>query len=316
MTRELRRIPGGLVAAERYNVLPQTERTRPQGVMAANSRLRRAIKRILHPVLGEGAYAAVQSVAVTWDLVRGNWTEPSIALLDAAIRPGETVVDVGANFGLFAYYLSRAVGKHGRVYAFEPIQYSRRILKNVKSLCGLRNVEIMAMACGERRGEIEMVAPLQGSGAISAGLAHFAGRNGPSAEDNVDGRHYLVPVGALDDIREELGSVSLIKCDVEGAELFVLRGARQILKTSRPTVLCELVPEYLHGFGVEHEDIAAYFRELGYDAFDIESVAGRAQLTRTDFSEPGNYVFVHPERAERFAELVSTSRDAMVGQKG
>src|SRR4051812_19134780 len=105
--------------------------------MAANSGLRRGIKRLLYPVVSEGVYAAAQSITVTWDLVRGNWTEPSIDILNAAVHPGETVVDVGANFGLFAYYLSRAVGRTGKVYAFEPIQYSRRILKNLRFLCGL-----------------------------------------------------------------------------------------------------------------------------------------------------------------------------------
>jgi FkbM family methyltransferase len=253
-------------------------------------------------------------VTVAWDLVRGNWVEPSTQILRAAVRPGETVVDVGANFGFFAYYLSRAVGSEGKVYAFEPIPYSRRVLKNVRAIFGLRNVEIMAMACGDRRGEIEMVAPVQESGAISAGLAHFAERDPRrGSPEPVMGKHYVAPLVTLDDLIETFGTVSLIKCDVEGAELLVLRGARELLRRSKPTVICELVPEMLRGFGVERVHVATYFRDLGYDAFNMDSVSGGLRLTPTDFALPGNYLFIHSERAARFAGMISEPAVATAG---
>ena len=169
------------------------------------------------------------------------------------------------------------------------------------------------MACGDRRGEIEMVAPVQESGAISAGLAHFADRDAGSGQGM--GKRYVAPLVPLDDLIETLGTVSLIKCDVEGAELLVLRGARELLKRSKPTVICELVPEFLRGFGVERAHVAAYFRDLGYDAFSMESISGRLRLTPTDFALPGNYLFIHPERATRFADLIGEPAGATARTK-
>src|SRR4051812_9561948 len=83
---------------------PSRERT-----MAANSLPRRIAKRLFAPALGEGTYSLLQAVAMGWDIRTGNWHEPELELLTVGLRPGETAVDVGGNYGLYAYHMSRAV---------------------------------------------------------------------------------------------------------------------------------------------------------------------------------------------------------------
>src|SRR6476469_1137711 len=92
--------------------------------MAANSLPRRVIKKLLAPVLGERSYAVFQALAMGWDIRSGSWTEPELELIPLAVRPGDTVLDIGANFGLYAYHMGRAVGPSGKVYCFEPIPFT------------------------------------------------------------------------------------------------------------------------------------------------------------------------------------------------
>jgi len=89
--------------------------------------------------------------------------------------------------------------------------------------------------------------------------------------------------------------VSLIKVDVEGGELGVLRGARRILEGSRPLVICEVNPEFLARYGHHVGDLDRFMRERGYGIYRYqEAVLKPACLERSR-----NYVFVHPDRIGR-----------------
>src|SRR4051794_41410422 len=92
--------------------------------MAADSAPRRLLKRVLAPILNDRAYQLIQSVAMAWDIRTGAMSEPELDLIAYAVRSGETAIDIGANYGLYSYHLSRAVAPNGRVYAFEPIPFT------------------------------------------------------------------------------------------------------------------------------------------------------------------------------------------------
>lgn len=101
---------------------------RAEAPMAANSLLRRAVKASLHPVMNESTYSDVQGIAKAVDIRRGTWYEPELDLIAFAVRPGDEVLDLGANYGFYTYHLSRAVGAQGHVYAFEPVPFTNRTL--------------------------------------------------------------------------------------------------------------------------------------------------------------------------------------------
>src|SRR5690349_660704 len=92
--------------------------------MTANSLPRRVFKKLLAPVLGDRSYAVFQALAMGWDIRTGAWSEPELELVPHAVRSGDTVIDIGANFGLYAYHLARAVAPRGKVYCFEPIPFT------------------------------------------------------------------------------------------------------------------------------------------------------------------------------------------------
>src|SRR5271166_2517239 len=99
--------------------------------MAADSLPRRLAKHALAPYLNERFYGTIHALSMARDIRFGIWKEPELDLIAYAVRAGETALDIGANYGLYSYYLSRALGHNGRVYAFEPIPYTVNVFKTV-----------------------------------------------------------------------------------------------------------------------------------------------------------------------------------------
>src|SRR4051812_48709967 len=118
--------------------------------MAADSPARRLAKRLLHPLLDERFYKYLQAAAMAWDINRGNWKERELALLPYVARTGDTVLDIGANYGLYSYYLGPIVGPTGQVYAFEPIPFTADTFELVARLLRFRNVTLFKLGASDR----------------------------------------------------------------------------------------------------------------------------------------------------------------------
>jgi FkbM family methyltransferase len=266
----------------------------------------------VYPLVNEPMYRLAQTAVKAWDIRTGRWYEPEIDLVRPGVRPGEVVLDIGANFGMWAYHLSRAVGSWGRVYAFEPVPFTVSTLRFIARVLGLRNVEIVPKGCGDRAGRLTFRIPLQRSGALSAGLAHLALRNDDRAGKETQvrweqTREIECEVVALDDFLPTLTALSFVKCDIEGGELFALRGARRLLDTHRPTVLLEINPWYLEGVGVRVEELTGFFFERGYALcqYDVEDGHGTLRPCAVGDIIERNYCFIHPSRRERFRPLMA-----------
>lgn len=229
------------------------------------------------------------------------WTELYHALLPSRtrgmkvilghlVRPGDHVLDVGANIGRITHALARRVGPGGRVFAFEPTPVARRVLEALVSLRGLRHVTVIPGAVGAQDGHLKLVIPLMDNWKPMHQITHAL------VDGAEEGQHLEVPVHRLDRYWEDLGKPDLafIKCDTEGHELFVLQGARALLTQCRPAVFCEVEAPYLERNGQRPEQVFALFHELGYRSFRAndreELVAVRGYEARCC------YFFLHPER--------------------
>lgn len=278
--------------------------------MGANSLGRRLLKRLLFPFLREQNYQFLQCLAKAWDIRRGSWSEPELDLISFAVRSGESALDIGANYGLYSYHLSRAVGPSGRVYAFEPVPFTAATFRLVSKLLRFRNVEFVPKGCGDHAGRIAFTLPVQSSGAISAGLAHIALRDNERPGRN---RHFQYErtdqiwcdVIVLDDFLPELSNLSFIKSDIEGADLLALRGAEELIRRHRPIVVCEINPWFLEGFGIKLEELMGFFFEKGYGVYQYKVDGQRKRLRAVAVEDivEDNYVFVHSQRRDRFASL-------------
>ncbi len=140
------------------------------------------------------------------------------------IRPGDVVVDCGANHGFSTTLFAKWTGPQGKVYAFEPFSHNMGILKKNLRLNGITNVVCQHSAVGSQSGSVAISATQPNAAVVS----------------NLKGtrRTEQVALVALDDILA-VESIGFLKVDVEGYELEVLRGARRIL-ASRPRLDLEL----------------------------------------------------------------------------
>lgn len=291
--------------------------------MGANSLPRRVLKKILHPLFNDRSYTYVQAASKALDIRSGSWSEPEIDLLAGAVRKGETVFDIGANYGLYSYHLSALVGDAGKVYAFEPIPFTFNGLKLVSKILRFRNVELNEKGCSNEKGQVTFSVPVQQSGAFSPGQAYIGSRNDEhSGREKFDAgnfhttyeqqvrwsetRDVTCGVIALDEFLPAVQNLSLIKIDIEGAELLAFRGAERLISKHLPSVICEINPYFLEGFGVKLNELTDFFFEKGYRLYFYDTKGENKFLRKVKVEEvvEDNYIFIHPTRLDRFSAFL------------
>jgi FkbM family methyltransferase len=163
-------------------------------------------------------------------LVRyGEYGELEWQVLAQLVKPGNTVVEIGANTGSHTVSLAKAVGPTGRVIAIEPQRIIHQYLCATVALNSLANVETLWTACGSETGEL-VVPPLD---YFAERTQNFGGLSLAS-----EGAGERVAVRRLDDIMGDRPA-HLLKIDVEGMEAEVLRGAASLIATHRPVLYLE-----------------------------------------------------------------------------
>lgn len=193
------------------------------------------------------------------------WNAEEYAAFKSAIAPGATVLDVGANLGAYTVLFAQWVGPRGRVFAFEPAPECRSGLRRQLELNGVAaRVEVRAEAVAESAG----VRSFRADGL--RGDNRLAGKGDqPGAAGWVS-----VPTTSIDEFCDRAGvAPDVLKIDVEGAELEVLRGARRTLgrNGSRLAVFVELHPRVWLQTGVARRDVEA---ELAAQGLAIERIDG------------------------------------------
>jgi FkbM family methyltransferase len=167
--------------------------------------------------------------AVPVRATRGH-TDAEVAHLHRFVQPGATVLDIGANKGVYAWHLVRLVGATGHVHAFEPqLALASRLRR-----AGLgRQLSVHPFALSDREASMTLTIPILDD-APEPGHA--------SLEPNVgQGPTVQVPVRTLDSLNL---LPSFVKVDIEGHELAMLRGAEATITRSRPVLLLEI--DYRH----------------------------------------------------------------------
>lgn len=182
--------------------------------------------------------------------------EVDLGVIAELVKKGDTMMDIGANFGLFTRFLSEQVGEEGKVYSFEPTAAMSRILNhNVDSL-NLENVETSSCALSDKVGTAQINMPLHNNQSPNYYEASLCEIN--DAEIGEVDTVETTTLDAFCDARE-LEGLSFIKCDVEGHEIAVLNGARITLEKFRPIILLEVnKPLDEEGHGREVRDLIRY----------------------------------------------------------
>jgi FkbM family methyltransferase len=166
------------------------------------------------------------------------------------VGEGDTVIDAGANVGLYSIVLARAVGPTGRVVAFEPVPETVERLRASVQVNGLANVQIEAAAVGDTDARVQF------------NLAHDSAYSG-LAEDprSPTVSRHVVSMVTIDSVWSSIGEphVTFVKLDVEGAETKALVGATMLIERCRPLIMAEAAAED------RLEELCGWLSQRGYE---------------------------------------------------
>ena len=181
-----------------------------------------------------------------------------IALTRALVRPGDFVVDVGANKGAYVYWLRRAVGRTGEVFAYEPQPPLAAYLRRACETFRWSNVAVHELALSNHAGSSVLHVPGTGS-------APGASLEATARDASGGGRAIECRLNTLDAELEGCAPLRFLKVDVEGHELAVFQGAERTLGRFHPPILFECEERHLSSHSMA--DVFSHLERLGYQGF-------------------------------------------------
>lgn len=219
----------------------------------------------------------------------GSYETDETRFLKAVFRDGDVFLDIGANLGWYSLVLGRNC-PGSRIFAFEPIPSTVAALEKNIRLNALQNVEPICMGMFNKEDELSFLYAPDVSGATS--LKVTGQTRGRTSIQSVTCR-----TTTLDSFCAEREIVpTLLKIDVEGAELMVVQGGGETLQHT-PIILMELLRKWSREFGYHPNDVFALLAQYGYGAW-VFSADGSLQSCDqvTEETIQTNYVFLHPQK--------------------
>jgi FkbM family methyltransferase len=205
----------------------------------------------------------------------GVWEKKATRYISKKIRPGMRVMDVGASTGYYTVLFAKLVGETGRVLSFEPIPRAGEYVEKNIEINQLKNVDSFKFALFDKSGSACLEDPFRND------------KIDPDKKTATE-NDIIVEMVVFDELRKKskIGRIDVAKIDVEGAELNVLKGMENTLKTDKPGLLIEVHPSMLKSFHHTHEDLMDYLTGLGYQCKPVD----RPVL---DFSKRNITVYFH-----------------------
>jgi len=245
-----------------------------------------------------GAWWLAEKSALDHELIYGEFEKMETEFVKKLLRSGMTVVDAGAHHGLYALLASKRVGRNGKVIAVEPSPRECKRLERHLRLNRCSNTELVSCALGENPGETDLF--------LVDGTQDWCNSLRPPAVD-VPVRTVRAAVRRLDDVLAKSGvtRVDFMKLDVEGAELSVLHGARNLLqKEPRPAILAEVQDKRTEPWGYAAREIIQFLIRMDYGWFAIAAKGALLPISCDQETYDANLVALPLERTEEILELL------------
>lgn len=213
-----------------------------------------------HRFSGGRIYIDITESPMMLARVLGRYEVEKHKALDAYLKPGDTFVDVGVNKGDFALRAASIVGKTGKVLAFEPAPDNCEWIRRSIELNDYANIQLFEMALSDSDGFATLF------------ISNTSGWHSLAEERKAASREAIeVQTQKLDSVLQESGidgPVNILKIDVEGAEMSVLRGAEQVLADNHDiTLLIDIHPQV----GVDPREVCKYLSERNFEIFEEKS---------------------------------------------
>jgi FkbM family methyltransferase len=217
--------------------------------------------------------------------------EPDVEIVRSIVKPGDRVLDIGANAGWYTYLLSQCVGPSGHVTSIEPIPPTFEILTHCAKALKLTNVDLMNYAVSNEKGVVRMELPDFEDGGQNFYQARIVTPNPTRVGDG----GFCVESRTLDDLfARDKKPIHFIKCDVEGHELSAIEGAENIITRDHPAWILEVSGDPDRQDSIAHR-VVELLSDYGYTAHWFDGNAIRERVAG-DISV--NYCFITDEQRE------------------
>jgi FkbM family methyltransferase len=264
----------------------------------ADLRLRDAISRLPKPVrLPSGSWWLLRNDNLGRPLQEGVFETRERAFVARFLRPGMTVLDIGAHQGLYTLLASRKVGAAGKVFAFEPSHRERRALWLNIALNICTNVTVQSLAVGSCEGEADLFVVQGGETGCNSLRPPIVGSGIAPVR---------VRVTTLDGWLQSrmIPTVDFIKLDIEGGELEALKGAARTLnRRPRPVMLVEVQDVRTAPWGYRAREILTCVRDARYMWFKLLPGGWLEDLDPEGEDFEGNFVACPEEGLEQLRPL-------------
>lgn len=197
------------------------------------------------------------------ELALGTYEIPIQNIFAQHLQAGDVFYDIGANVGFFTIIASKLVGNTGKVYAFEPGKGNANSIRHNARLNDFNQIEVIEKAVSNTSGEGQLL------------LAKYSGGHALATADappDLAGE-VTIDLVSIDDLiaQNRITPPNFVKVDVEGAELDVLKGMSETIKTYQPTIIYEVDDSDRAGYERKYRELADFLESLNYQVTQIEN---------------------------------------------
>ncbi len=216
----------------------------------------------------------------------GSYESVDSSMIYRIIEKNYTVFDIGGNIGWYTNHIASML-TNGKIYAFEPIPETYQKLTNNVLLNGFQNIVLENFAFSDKQDKIKFFySPITPGAASSQNIT-----------ENQNIQELECITNTVDNYvaTNQIGKIDFIKCDVEGAEFMVFKGAKHTIEQHKPIVFSEMLRKWSAKFNYHPNDIIQFYRDLGYHCY-VASQNGLVPFGLVDENtEETNFFFFHAE---------------------
>ncbi|MDH5716436.1 MAG: FkbM family methyltransferase [Spirochaetia bacterium] len=214
-----------------------------------------------------------------------GYFEPDITnFCNTFLKPGMVFFDIGSNIGYYSLLASKKVGEKGKVYSFEPNNQIIVELKKNISLNSIKNIKVNQLALSEKKGKAKLSQYEKGEEVYSSlSNTAYPGKKITGYEKvNIDTVDNFIK-------KNNINKVDLIKIDVEGAELLVLKGSKKLLSDKKASAIIFEMQDFLtQRFNYTCEDLIQFLENFGYKIYFFNNM--KKILLTKDFSFENSHI--------------------------
>jgi len=225
----------------------------------------------------------------------GVYETQEMEILKKFATGNSTIFDIGANVGWYSLNLALLLkGTLGKIYSFEPVPDTfMQLQKNINHNCMSAHVYPFNIALGDREGD-ETLYLSEFNGSVAASSRKLF-------EDSTMEAHCSITTLDSFVASQDIESIDIIKCDVEGAELSVLRGGKETIAQYKPAILLEILRKWTKIHQYSPNDIITFLRDLGYICYRLSETDGKNTRIEpideiNDSTIETNFLFLHKDK--------------------